>query len=344
MKALALLWDSLRAWRWAHVGWAVAVGAATLFANGTPLGGNGPGFNLLNALTYNVLQFGFPLVLLLGWAHRLVDADQIPPQLAYPLVVLVEVPLGVFFVGPALTPLLGTVPWWTVWNDVILLCTTLIWHALGVAVAVQRHLSQRSALRLEAAEQAHAERARELAATELLALQARVDPPLLFERLQAIDAELARDPARASRRLGALIDLLRALQPHAQARESTLGRELDAVDAYARLISQEARGPERLHLAVPEGLRELPMAPLVLLPLLRPLLASPGLLWQLSVDAGARRLQLAGLGPTRAALQTAAARVELAPLRRRLAAVLGPRATLDLDESGELPSFTLQWP
>lgn len=344
MKALRLLWDTLRGWRAPQMGWAVFVGTATLFANGTPLGGSGPDFDVLNALSYNVLQFGFPLVLLLGWAHRLVDAQLLTPQLAYPLVVLVEVPVGVFLIGPALKPFLGSVPWWSFWNDMVLMCTTLLWHTLGVAVAAQRHLSQRSQVRLEAAEQAHAERARELAATELLALQARVDPPLLFERLQSLDAELARDPGRAGRRLSALIDLLRALQPHAQARESTLGRELDAVEAYARLISQEVRGTERLHLAVPESLRELPMAPLVLLPLLRPLLAAPGLMWQLSADAGTRRLQLAGLGPSREALLAAAMPLDLEPLRHRLAAVLGPQARLRLDTGSELPAFTLEWP
>jgi Histidine kinase len=340
-KALQLLVETLRAWGWSHTAWAGFVGAVTLFANGTPLGGNGPDFNALNALTYNVLQFGFPLVLLLGWAHRLVDAQLLAPQLAYPLVVLVEVPLGVFVGGPLLAPLLGSVPWWTHWNDVVLAFTTMFWHALGVAVVAQRHVNQGAEARREAAEQAHAERARELAATELLALQARVDPPLLFERLQAIDAELGAQPARAGRRLVALIDLLRALQPHAQARESTLGRELDAVEAYARLISREAQGSERLHLAVPEALRELPMAPLVLLPLLRPLLAPSGLLWQLSGEAG--RLQLSGLGPAREPLLAAARQVELPLLRQRLAAVLGASASLRLDEAGELPQFTLQW-
>ncbi len=344
--AWQLFVDSLRGWRGSHTRWALFVGAATLFANGTPLSNPGVDIKVWNALAYNILQFGFPLVLLLNWAHRLVDADLLRPGVAYPLVVLVEVPAGVLLFGPALEPLLGSEPWWTKWNDIVLIFSTLAWHGLGVAVAAQRHLNQRAEARRLEAERRHAERARELAATELLALQARVDPPLLFERLQTIGAELEQQPMQARRRLEALIDLLRALQPHAQARESTLGRELDALEAYARLASREAQTTERLLIAVPEALRELPMAPLVLLPLLRPLLAAPGLVWQLSSrqQAGGRtQLELAGLGPSAEALRAASAKVDLALLRQRLRAVLGPGAGLELDER-DLPRFTLSWP
>lgn len=348
MKPLAfrLLLDTLRAWSWSHTRWALFVGAATLFANGTPLQHFEQDVRVWHALAYNILQFGFPLVLLLGWAHRLVDLQLLRPGIAYPLVVLVEVPVGVLVIGPALMPLLGSVSWWTVWNDIVLISSTLVWHALGVAVVAQRHLNQRAEARRREAERQHAERQRELAATELLALQARVDPPLLFERLQTIGTELAQQPAQARRRLEALIDLLRALQPHAQARVSTLGREIDALEAYARLGSREAKGTERLLIHLPEPMRELAMAPLVLLPLLRPLLAAPGLIWQLRGETrpnGKAVLSLAGLGPGPAELRAAASQVDLPLLRQRLVAVFGPGATLSLDDEN-LPFFTLQWP
>lgn len=342
----AVLLQVLRGWGWPQTGWAVFVGAATLFANGMPLA-NGIDARAHVALAYNVLQFGFPLVLLLGIAHRLVDEHRLPPGLVYPLVVLIEVTVGVWLIGPALAPWLGAESWWTAWNDLVLASTTLFWHGLGVAVVAQRRLSQRAeAARLDA-ELRHAERQRELAATQLLALQARVDPPLLFERLQCIAAELSTQPEQARRRLGALIDLLRALQPHAQARESRLGRELDALLAYARLSSQEAQGSERLLVHLPEPLLTLPMAPLVLLPLLRPLLAEPGTVWQLSGEpALAGRpatLRVHALGPDAARTGAAAQRVELSTLRERLRAVLGAGAQLTLHRD-DLPQFTLQWP
>lgn len=346
-RLVQLLLTSLRDWRWSHSGWALFVGAATLFANGTPLSNPTVDFRVGVALAYNVLQFGFPLVLLLGIAHRLVDERLMAPGLAYPLAVLLEVVCGVWLIGPALVPLFGAEPWWTSWNDVVLASTTVFWHGLGVAVVAQHRLNQRAEAQRTSAELLHAERQRALAATELLALQARVDPPLLFERLQRIDAELISDPPQARRRLGALIDLLRALQPHAQARESLLGRELEALHAYARLSSREAQGSERLHISVPEAMLLLPMAPLLLLPLVRPLLAPEGLLWQLSGEParGSRpaRLQLAALGPDRERTLAAARTVDLALLRGRLQAVLGPGAGLAL-ATDDLPCFTIHWP
>ena len=122
MIAAALLQTlnrTLRDWRWSHSGWAIFVGAATLFANGMPLG-NGIDNRAHVALAYNVLQFGFPLVLLLGLAHRLVDQRLMAPALAYSLVVLIEVVCGVWLFGPLLEPWLGAEPWWTEWNNVVL--------------------------------------------------------------------------------------------------------------------------------------------------------------------------------------------------------------------------------
>lgn len=341
--ALQLLAQALRDWSWSHSRWALFVGAATLFANGTPFGDSGNSADALSGLSYNILQFGFPLVLLLSWAHRLVDAKLLPPLAAYALVVVVEVPLGVWVIAPPLGPLLGSADWWTSYNDFVLASTTLFWHALGVGVVAQRRQSLKAQARRLQAEQDHAQRQRELAATELLALQARVDPPLLFERLKTIDRELQQDPPRARRRLVALIELLRALQPHAQAKVSSLERELEALRAYACLSSLDAEGSERLLIKVADALLPLPMAPLVLLPLLRPLLAAPGLIWQLSADASQPpRLHIAALGPDRAQTLAAAQQVELGLLRQRLQAVLGPEAELSLNDE-HLPRFELRW-
>jgi hypothetical protein len=193
------------------LGWMLLVGAATLVANGTPLDNSLAGRDLFNALAYNVLQFGVPAVLGLRAADAAVDAGRLPARLAYPAVVLGTVLGGVWFIAPALYPLLGKVDWWTPVNDIVLACTTLVWHGLGVTVYVQLRFSQRAQARLTALRDAAAERERRLAAAQLLALQARVDPALLSERLAAIDAELLSQPLRAQARLAALIELLRAL-------------------------------------------------------------------------------------------------------------------------------------
>lgn len=332
-------------WGWAQARWALFIGAGTLFANGTPFG-NDPGAGWFNALVYNVLQFGVPLVFAVQLADAAVDARRAPPMLAYGLATLGTVVLGVWGVAPMLWPLLGKAPWWTSLNDWVLAATTLGWHALGVAVYAQRRFSQRAQRRLEQAQRAQQAHEQALAATRLLALQARVEPLLLFERLQRIDGELRDRPERARHRLAALIALLRAQQLHLDAARSTLGRELEAVDAYARLQSQDGHHTERLHLAPLEAWSEHPIAPLVLLPLVRPLLALPGL-WQLTPTPsapGQLALRLQGLGPDPDTAFHAAAQVPLAVLNERLQAVHGPGAALVLNRDGPLPAFVLQWP
>jgi hypothetical protein len=321
------------------------VGAATLVANGTPLGNSMPGNDLMNALAYNVLQFGVPAVLLLRGADALVDARRLPAWVAYPAAWLATVLGGVWVIAPALYPLLGKVDWWTSANDYALASTTFVWHALGVTVYVQLRFSQRAQARLVALRDAAARRERQLAATQLLALQARVDPALLSDRLAAIDDELLQEPLRAQARLAALIELLRALQPHVEAEVSTLARELVALRAYARLVSADARHTERLHLANLAEPPDWPLAPMVLLPLVRPLLDEGTTLWSLSLHTSASlaELRLQALGPDAERTRIAAGRVPVEELAQRLRAVHGAEAHLDLIAE-ELPVFKLSWP
>ncbi|MFN3303079.1 MAG: hypothetical protein ACK44A_05090 [Roseateles sp.] len=330
------------------LGWMLLVGAATLVANGTPLSNwMSPGA-ALQALLYNILQFGVPAVLLLRAADALVDSGRLPAGLAYAGVVLLTVVGGIWVIAPALYPLLGKADWWTWEEDFALAGATLIWHSLGVAVYAQLRLSRRAQARLAALQDAAALHERQLAATTLLALQARVDPALLSERLAVIDAELVTAPARAQDRLAALIELLRALQPHVQAQVSTLAREITALRAYARLVSADAQHTERLHLAglgQPQDLPDWPLAPMVLLPLVRPLLDEGSTLWSLSLHAGTghAELRLRALGPSLGQTRDAALRVPLAELGRRLQAVHGPSASVALLIE-DMPVFKLSWP
>lgn len=346
-----LLLHPLRRWTWRHALWAFFIGAANLFCNGTPLANPNVEAEVWRGLVYNVLQFGFPLVWLVGVADRLVDQGLVPDALAYLGAVAISVCTGVWFIAPVLlAPWLGGEDWWNEEADRVLAFTSFGWLLLGTMFYAQRRANQRATQQREAAEQAQALQQRELAAAQLLALQARVDPELLFERLRAIDAELQTDPELARRRLSALIELLRLLQAHHDARISRLGREFDAAALLARLLGREAERPERLLLHLPVALQDQPFAPSVLLPLLRQLLASPGTLWSLRALPAAEgeaptllRLQLAAEGPDAATTQAAAQAVPLAQLRERLQAVLGPAARLDLHPD-PLPRFTLQWP
>lgn len=332
--------------RLGDLGWVLLVGGGTLVANGTPLDNN-LADGLLNALTYNVLQFGLPAVLLTRLANERVDAGQLPAWLAYPGVVLLTIGLGVWVIAPSLYPVLGKVDWWTSKEDFNLAGSSFVWHSLGMTVYVQQRYSRRAQARLKALQEDAAERERKLAAAQLLALQARVDPALLSERLATIDHELLDQPERAQARLAALIGWLRALQPHVEAELSTLAREIHALRAYACLMSADALHTERLHLAGLNDPPEWPLAPLVLLPLLRPLLDEGQARWSLSLLAhgNSAELRLQALGPDAERARVAATRVPLQELARRLHAVHGEQASLRLaDELGALPLFKLSWP
>ncbi|MDM4766490.1 hypothetical protein [Pelomonas sp. SE-A7] len=335
---------ALKLIRTSDLSWMLLVGAATLFANGTPFNSH-LSAGLLNALSYNVLQFGVPAVLGVRAADWAVDAGRLPAWLAYPAVLFATILLGVWVIAPALYPVLGKVAWWGREQDFSLAGTSFVWHAMGMLVYVQLRQSRRAQARLKALQEASAERQRKLAAAQLLALQARMDPALLSERLGVIDSELAEQPARGQARLAALIELLRALQPHVEAEVSTLARELLALRAYARLVSADALHTERLHLADLAEAPDWPLAPMVLLPLVRPLLDEGTTLWSLSLQTQADQaeLRLQALGPDPQHTWLTAERVPLDELAQRLRAVHGEAASLNLLREDQ-PLFILRWP
>lgn len=325
--------------------WAVAVGAATLVANGTPL--NNPASPSLAAWLANALQFGLPAVLFIRLADAAVDARRLPAWLAYPAGVLATVLLGVWVLAPALRPVLGRPDWWTGFNDAMLASTTLVWHGLGVAVYVQMRSSQQAQARLLALQAQARAHQRELAAARLAALQARMEPGLLFERLQFIHGELQHDAPAARVRLQALINLLRALQPHQRAASSSVAREFEALRAYATLVGADAR----LHgaaLAASHAGPDWPLAPLVLLPLVRTLLADGSSAWSLTLQGTDRHAELLvqALGPDAPRARATSQQVDLPALNERLQAVHGDGATLSLQpgDATRLSSFSLRWP
>jgi Histidine kinase len=341
---------------WRDVGWAALIGAATLVANGTPLNNVADASTQASARAwiYGTLQFGLSAVLFIRLADAAVDARRLPAWLAYAAGVIATVLLGVWVIAPALVPLLGKADWWTPFNDYRLASTTLVWHTLGVAVYVQVRSSHRAQARLLALQAAASAHQRELAGARLAALQARVEPELLFERLQHIDTELRDDPPTARARLVALIELLRAVQPHDQVAASNLAREIEALRAYARLVSPNPRHTERLDLAAPASSSEWPewpawpFAPLVLLPLIRPLLDDGHTRWRLALHGSGdnTELRLQALGPDTASTRAASERVPLPALNDRLRAVHGTHAGLAFDPGSpeRLPSFSLRWP
>jgi Histidine kinase len=343
-------------WGWRDIGWVALIGAATLVANGTPL--DNAADTGAPAWIFSALQFGVPAVLAVRLADAAVDARRVPAWLAYAAAVATTVLLGVWVIAPALNAVFGQPTWWTSFNDFRLASTTAVWHGLGMAVYVQVRSSQQAQARLLVLQGGALAHQRALAGARLAALQARVEPELLFERLQHIHAELRDDPPTARARLIALIELLRAVQPHtqwqAQAAASSLAREVDALRAYTLLMSPDGRDAQRLQLSGRDSANAWdespawPIAPLVLLPLVRPLLADGHTRWRLSLHGNGenKELRLQALGPDAASTRAASGRPPVDLLNERLRAVHGASASLTrhLGTAQQLPSFSLCWP
>ena len=117
-------------------------------------------------------------------------------------------------------------------------------------------------------EQLHRESAaRALAEAELKLLQAQIEPHFLFNTLSNVVQLVDEDPPRARRMLMNLTSYLRGSLRRTRAGATTLGEELDLVRAYLEI--QAVRMGERLRftLRCPEALRERPLPPLLLQPI-----------------------------------------------------------------------------
>jgi hypothetical protein len=129
--------------------------------------------------------------------------------------------------------------------------------------------------RRRATEDLHAVRVAALAAErsvlegDLRAMQARVDPDLLFDTLLAVDRAYAGSVRSGEEALDALTGFLRAALPAEAVATSTVARELEHVRAYLvvrGLIS--ASGPD-VEMGAEPAAREAPMPAMLMLPLVR---------------------------------------------------------------------------
>lgn len=140
---------------------------------------------------------------------------------------------------------------------------------LVVALHAVFEANRRAAAQLHDAQMATLTAEHELVEGDLRAMQARVDPELLFDSLRDVDAAYARGLAAGESRLDALIRFLRAALPGETTATSTVARELELARAYVALVTPQdfAYPPPELE-AEPSTLGEA-MPSMLLLPLVR---------------------------------------------------------------------------
>ena len=145
--------------------------------------------------------------------------------------------------------------------------------ALIMALLFFAHLErgrahEEAAARLAAAQLAQREAQRRLVQARLQAVQARIDPRLLFDMLDAVRRSYLDDASRAERLLDELIAFLRAALPRLRNASSSVPREAELARAYTRLRALAGAGDVGMTLSVPVELMDARFPPGVLLLLL----------------------------------------------------------------------------
>ncbi|MDB5945441.1 MAG: hypothetical protein JWQ33_467 [Ramlibacter sp.] len=195
-----------------------------------------------------------------------------------------------------------------------------------------------AAARLATAQAAQRDARRRTAQARLQAVQARIDPHLLFEMLEAVRLCYAADAPRAERLLDELVAFLRASLPRLPTCSSSVPREAELARAYARLRSLAGSTECPLVLDVHTEAMHARFPPGVLLPLLDDALrARPGrCALMVTRSAQACRVELT--------LPVRPSHLALERVRALLADVYGATSTLAVDDAAGPIRIKLQVP
>jgi LytS/YehU family sensor histidine kinase len=229
----------------------------------------------------------------------------------------------------------------------------LVWWSLvvlyesgfGLSIYAYWRVTQRAMRRVQAAETERARNEQRVQTARLLALQSRVEPQLLFDTLGRVGALHASDPSASDALLADLIGMLRSMQSVAGADNSTVEREFRLVQAWLRVLRGAGRQDVRVRLQMAPESGRVGIAPMLVLPLLRGVLAvsaaetRPWLLSSFVVNERLLiRLESNGEDEPSDVLRL----VDLVALQERLAQLFGDLARLVV--SSAPPALTLDLP
>ena len=331
--------EVLRGWTWRHTAigcllglWNIALGpAGGLLLWPAPAESKQYG----TAVLFNVLCLGLPFVLAVRLADHAVDAGA-GAWRAYGLAVLAVAVAGSWA---------GWATDLSVWGGHVATQARNAWVALGIATQyglglaayVHWRRAHRANARLRDAETERARQLQELQSQRLMALQARVDPQLLFDTLRRVHDLVIPDIPAADALLAELIALLRAMLPRVGDPSSDVRRELALMRSYAAVCGL---APPRIE--ADASVQRAAIAPMLALPLLRSVHAviGPARACAVAVRLDGDRLRLRfAADPAAPAGPSDLRAVDLQSLRERLAAVYGDTATLT--HSAESPTALL---
>jgi sensor histidine kinase YesM len=184
-----------------------------------------------------------------------------------------------------------------------------------------------------------------LAEARLRALQAQIEPHFLYNTLANVVSLIGTQPAKAQHMLERFIDYLRASLAASRQERATLGAEADLIAAYLDVLAVRMGARLRYRIDVPDTLRALPIAPMLLQPLvenaiahgLEPKVEGGEVVLSAREQDGRLRLEVSDTG---VGMQTAPVRppkqgggVGLSNLRDRLRSLYSGQAQVQLLEN-----------
>ncbi len=237
--------------------------------------------------------------------------------------------------GPSLMSLFGDTLWILMPSAMMVSVIELMRRRRSSDAQVARMLDEHGHLR------------RRAMASRLAALQAQVEPELLFKALVDIEQAYGRSDPAASARMELLIRHLRVALPRLRESGSTLEAEAELLETYLGVITGLGAKPLRFTRQWPDALGAAALPPMLLLPLLQRALrlaARPPTVCTLNAETawgGEGRLRVC-LSFDRPALCGDDA--ELQALNERLVVLAGGPARLYCHSTSDLTRFTIELP
>ena len=216
--------------------------------------------------------------------------------------------------------------------------SALIMALLFFAHLHRSRAQEAAAARLVAAQAAQHQARRRLGHARLQAVQARIDPQLLFEMLDAVRHAYEDDASRAERLLDELASFLRAALPRLRSTSSSVLREAQLARAYAQLRALAGATEVKMRLDVSADVADARFPPGVLLPLLDDALRARAGACELIATRSSGNCQLVLTLPARP-LDAAVARV-----RSLLADLYGTSAELAVAHANGVANATVKVP
>jgi hypothetical protein len=236
-------------------------------------------------------------------------------------------------------------------NEDFLVRTWWVDSVAGLLFAAYCQTRDREIATIRAARKAELERAdaqRDILASRLQVLQARVEPELLFDALGDVRNAYLRDPDAAGALLDDLIAYLRAALPQMRGGTSTLLREATLAEAYLKVVPAGRSGALVVDVRIAEDTGATPFPPMVLLPLAHA--ASEATPSAIRIDAPADESAAAGSGNS-IAMRMDTSRIpagweetQLLAIRGALQNYFGAAAALRIESTSDSVSAIVTWP